>query len=156
MFRGTAVFNQDLSGWCVKKFSDEPPGFGTTSLLTNVNKPNWGACPFINGSTSYSIEVTSNSNNDYTLNGTDRNGDISGIDPNISFNLGDTINFVLNTPNHPFYLKYAEGTGIGNSINSVINNGSTYHKISFTPGSTGTYYYQCSLHLGMVGTITIQ
>ena len=156
MFRGTIVFNQDLSDWCVQNFSDDPPGFRNNSLLANVNKPNWGACPFLNGSISYSIDVSSNSSSDYTLNGTDRNGNVSGSDPNITFNVGDTVNFVLNTPNNPFYLKYSAGTGSENIINSIVNNGSTYHTLSFTPTYAGTFYYQCSLHTDMVGTITIQ
>ena len=156
MFRGTIVFNQDLSDWCVQNFSDDPPGFRNNSLLANVNKPNWGACPFLNGSISYSIDVSSNSSSDYTLNGTDRNGNVSGSDPNITFNVGDTVNFVLNTPNNPFYLKYSAGTGSENIINSIVNNGSTYHTLSFTPTYAGTFYYQCSLHADMLGTITIQ
>ena len=41
-------------------------------------------------------------------------------------------------------------------ISGVTNNGSESATITWTPTATGTFYYQCSLHGGMVGTITIQ
>jgi len=37
-----------------------------------------------------------------------------------------------------------------------VNNGTESGTIAWTPTATGTYYYQCSLHGGMVGTIAIQ
>ena len=43
-----------------------------------------------------------------------------------------------------------------NQISGITKNGTTNQTISWTPTSTGTFYYQCSLHGGMVGTITIQ
>lgn len=49
-----------------------------------------------------------------------------------------------------------QGTGIGDTISGVTNNGSESAIISWTPSATGTFYYQCSLHAEMVGTITIQ
>ena len=49
-----------------------------------------------------------------------------------------------------------QGTGIGDTISGVTNNGSERAIISWTPSATGTFYHQCSLHGGMVGTITIQ
>ena len=38
----------------------------------------------------------------------------------------------------------------------MSNNGATNGNVVWTPQSAGTYYYQCSLHSGMVGTITIK
>jgi len=105
---------------------------------------------------SFSLNVSASNSADYTLSGTDRNGNISGSDPSLTFNVGDTINFVVNAAGHPFYLKTAAGTGTGNTISGVTNNGATNKTVTWTPSSTGTYYYQCSLHGGMVGTITIQ
>jgi len=105
---------------------------------------------------SYSIDVTANNSANYTLSGTDRSGDVSGNDPNLTFNVGDTINFVVNASGHPFYLKTVAGTGTGNTIDNITNNGTTDQTISWTPDTPGTYYYQCSLHGGMVGEIIIQ
>lgn len=145
------VFNQDLTGWCVTNITFEPDNFTNLSALTEENKPIWGRCP-----TSYSINVTASSSSNYSLSGTDRNGNISGSDPNLTFEVGDTINFEVNASGHPFYLKTSAGTGTGNQISGITNNGTTNQTISWTPTSTGTFYYQCSLHGGMVGTITIQ
>lgn len=123
----------------------------STSSLIQANKPVWGTCP-----DTFSIDVSATSSSDYTLSGSDRNGNVSGNDPNLTFSVGDTINFVVNASGHPFYLKTAAGTGTGDTISGVTNNGSESATISWTPTATGTYYYQCSLHGGMVGTITIQ
>ena len=150
MFDNNSVFNQDLSDWCVSNMPSEPNQFSTSSLI-QANKPKWGYCP-----ASYSIDVTATSSSDYTLSGSDRNGNVSGSDPNLTFSIGDTINFVINASGHPFYLKTTAGTGTGDTISGVTNNGSDSATISWTPTATGTYYYQCSLHGGMVGTITIQ
>ncbi|MDA9670044.1 hypothetical protein N9T61_03760, partial [Flavobacteriaceae bacterium] len=107
-------------------------------------------------SSSFSIDVTATNSSNYTLSGSDRSGNISGNDPDLIFNVGDTIDFVVNASGHPFYLKTIAGTGIRNTITGINNNGTTNQTISWTPTSSGTFYYQCSLHGGMVGTISIQ
>jgi len=106
--------------------------------------------------TTYNIDVTATSSSDYTLNGSDRNGSISGSDPDLTFAIGDTINFNVDTTGHPFYLKTVQGTGTSDRVTGATNNGSENATVSWTPTTGGTYYYQCSLHAGMVGTITIQ
>ena len=107
-------------------------------------------------SSTFNINVTANSSANYTLAGTDRNGDISGNDPELTFKVGDIINFSVNASGHPFYLKTTAGTGVDNTISGVTNNGTTDDTASWTPTTAGTYYYQCSLHGGMVGTIIIE
>ena len=104
----------------------------------------------------YSISVTASNSSDYTLSGKDSNGDVSGNDPDLTFYVGDQVTFSVNASGHPFYLKTAAGTGTGNLISGVSNNGATNGNVVWTPQSAGTYYYQCSLHSGMVGTITIK
>ena len=151
MFNNATAFNQNLKNWCVSNITDEPIDFAVNSALLLTNYPFWGSCP-----ETFSIDVTATSSSDYTLSGSDRNGNVSGNDPDLTFNVGDTINFVANASGHPFYLKTAAGTGTGDTISGVNNNGSESATISWTPTATGTYYYQCSLHGGMVGTITIQ
>ena len=148
MFCGTP-FNQDLTDWCVTNITTEPDFFSTNSALTNANKPVWGTCP-----TAFSLNITATSSAEYTLSGTDRNGNISGSNPNLTFNVGDTISFVVNASGHPFYLKTTAGKG--NAISGVANNGSESATASWTPTAAGTFYYQCSLQGGMVGTITVQ
>jgi len=151
MFYVASDFNQDLSGWCVTNIISEPVPFSDFSQLVQVNKPLWGYCP-----ATFSLDVTASNSSDYTLTGTDRNGNVSGSDPNLTFSVGDTISFVVNASGHPFYLKTVAGTGTGDTISGLTNNGTESATISWTPTATGTFYYQCSLHGGMVGTITIQ
>ncbi len=107
-------------------------------------------------SVTYNIDVTASSSSDYTLDGSDRDGTVSGQDPDLTFAIGDTINFNVNASGHPFYLKTVAGTGTGDQVSGLTNNGTENATISWTPNTGGTYYYQCSLHAGMVGTITIQ
>ena len=150
MFYEASVFNQDLTGWCVTNIAVEPTDFDSKLALTEDNKPIWGTCP------NYNIDVTASSNSDYTLSGSDRNGAVSGNDPSITINVGDEINFILNASSHPFYIKTAQGTGIDNQVLNVTNNGATGGVVNWTPKAAGTYYYQCSVHNGMYGTITVQ
>ena len=150
MFLEASVFNQDLTSWCV---TSEPASFADGSALTEANKPVWGTCP------TYNINVIASSNSDYTLAGSDRNGTVSGNDPSITINVGDEVNFIVNAASHPFYIKTVQGTGTDNQatgINSNYPNGATNGVVSWTPTTAGTYYYQCSVHDGMYGTITVQ
>ena len=152
MFYGAIVFNQDITKWCVTNLSQEPTDFSNDSALTEANKPIWGTCP----GNSYTIAVTASSNTNYTLSGKDRNGDVSGNDPGLTFKVGDEVTFSVNAAGHPFYLKTVAGTGTGNQISGVTNNGTTSGSVVWTPTAAGTYYYQCGPHAEMVGTITIQ
>ena len=162
MFYIADDFNQDLSGWCVTNITSEPIPFSDYSQLVQVNKPVWGTCPATDSTDSnqaetvFSIDVTATSSANYTLSGTDRDGNVSGNDPNLTFKVGDAINFNVSAAGHPFYLKTVAGTGTGDAISGLDNNGTTNNTISWTPTATGTYYYQCSLHGGMVGTIMVQ
>ena len=149
-FSNATAFNQDLSGWCVSSITSEPDIFATNSALTEANKPIWGTCP------DYNINVTASSNSDYTLAGSDRNGAVSGNDPSITINVGDEVNFIVNAASHPFYIKTVQGTGTDNQVSNVTNNGATSGVVNWTPTAAGTYYYQCSVHDGMYGTITVQ
>jgi subtilisin family serine protease/plastocyanin len=102
----------------------------------------------------YTINVGNNGASDYTLSGTDRNGAVSGNDPAIAFNNGDVVDFVVSASGHPFWIKTAQVTGTGSGAPGVTNNGTDSGTVQWTVGSTGTFYYICQLHSGMVGTIT--
>ena len=114
-----------------------------------------GSLEIVESPKTYTISVTASSSSDYTLVGNDRTGGFSATDPSVTLNVGDTINFAVDASGHPFYLKTAQGTGTGDLISGVTNNGATNGTVSWTPSATGTYYYQCSLHNGMNGTITV-
>ena len=102
----------------------------------------------------YTINVGNNGASDYTLSGTDRNGAVSGNDPALAFNNGDVVDFVVSASGHPFWIKTASVTGTGSGAPGVTNNGTDSGTVQWTVGSTGTFYYICQIHAGMVGTIT--
>jgi plastocyanin len=103
----------------------------------------------------YTINVTASNASDYTLSGADRNGNVTGNDPSVTVNVGDTIDFAVDASGHPFYIKTVQATGTDDLAENVTNNGATDGTVSWTPTATGTYYYQCSLHNAMNGTITV-
>ena len=103
----------------------------------------------------YTISVTASSVSDYNLSGFDRNGTVSGADPSVTVRVGDTLNFAVNATQHPFYLKTVQGTGTDNLISGATGNGATIGTVSWIPNAAGTYYYQCSIHNAMYGTITV-
>jgi uncharacterized repeat protein (TIGR02543 family) len=116
----------------------------TTSTNTTVS----------NSPSTYTLNVSANGNQDYVFSGSDFTGDISGNDPTINIKTGDTINFVVDAAGHPFYLKTVAGVGTQNVVDGIQNNGTVNGTISFTPDE-GVYYYQCSLHGGMFGSIIV-
>ena len=103
----------------------------------------------------YTIAVGSSYSSAYTLSGTDRNGTVSGNNQPVNLNTFDTVNFVVNASGHPFYIKTAQQTGIGNLVPGVVNNGAAVGTVSWTPVNAGTYYYNCRYHTGMTGVITV-
>ena len=111
-------------------------------------------------SATYNITTTSPSFSFYTLSGTDRNGAVGGNNANVTIHVGDTVNFNLSgvSGSHPFYLKTVQGIGTSNLVSTpaATGQGSTgTATVSWTPNEAGTYYYQCSNHNSMNGTITV-
>ncbi|MAM15671.1 MAG: hypothetical protein CMC10_00025, partial [Flavobacteriaceae bacterium] len=109
-----------------------------------------------NATQTWSINVTAQNSANYQLSGNDRNGTVTGNDPTVTIALGDTLNFNVDAPGHPFYLKTQSGTGTANQVSGATNQGTENGTVTWTPSATGTYYYICSLHGGMVGTIIVQ
>ena len=164
MFYEATAFNQDLSKWCVINIKNKPKNFNDRSAFTGTNHPRWGTCP---GGNSYTINVSASDNTNYILSGKDRNGDVSGNDPDLTFKVGDKVTFSVNSPGHPFYIKSQPGIGTDNDItnnnNNITNNGTAngsivwnvtfYHMTGTIFKDEKTFYYQCSLHSEMVGKI---
>ena len=103
----------------------------------------------------HKINVIAENRNDYILSGTDNNGNVGGMDPEITFQIGSEIKFQIAAPGHPFYLKVKRGIGKKNLVQGVDNNGTTNGEINWIPKEKGTYYYQCGKHKNMVGIIKI-
>ena len=118
--------------------------------------------PAIAESKSYKINVSAEDYRNYILNGTDRNGSVSGNDPTVTVNKGDTIIFDVDAYRHPFYIKTEFSRGGGNQvITGTISGtpGTQNGKLSWntTGVSAGKYFYVCSPHasLGMLSLIHI-
>ena len=107
--------------------------------------------------TTFNITVTAPSFSYYTLNGTDRNGSVSGNDVGVVVYVGDTINFNLSNVSgvHPFRLRNSPG-GSDVSTPAASGQGSSGNStVSWTPNTVGDYVYQCSNHSSMYGIITV-
>ena len=104
----------------------------------------------------YALYVTNPGGNEYTLSGYDRNGLVSGAQPTLAYNNGDKVIVTVQgttSSSHPFYIKTAQGAGTSNQASGVDGQGTV--KLEWTIGSTGTFYYQCSIHSAMNNTITV-
>lgn len=100
--------------------------------------------------------VTNSGATGYVWNsGSDRNGSISGQNPGVVYDRGDTINWTVNASGHPFFIKDVQGSGTLNQTNSVVNQGTVNGIITYTPTVGGRKYYQCSIHNDMNGEIYI-
>jgi len=107
--------------------------------------------------TTYNVTTTAPSSSFYNLSGTDRNGSVSGNNAGVGLYVGDTINFNLSGVSsiHPFYIRVSSG-GSNVSTPAATGQGSSGNNtVSWTPNTAGTYYYQCGVHGGMIGTITV-
>jgi plastocyanin len=109
------------------------------------------------------LEVTSSGTSAYLMN-----NQYTGNNPTVYVTAGTTIAFNLNVPGHPFLIKTAGGganydTGLihVDTDGTVTTGSSAQGKTSGTlywqvPSDiTGAYAYQCSIHSGMLGVITI-
>ena len=119
--------------------------------------------PAIAESKTYTINVSAEDYRNYILNGTDRHGSVSGDDPTVKVNKGDTIIFNIDASRHPFYIKTKFSRGSGNQVITGKlsgNPGTQSGKLSWnTKGvSAGKYYYVCSPHatFGMGGSIIVE
>lgn len=85
----------------------------------------------------------------------------NGYNPTVNINVGDTVEFSVTATGHPFYIKdqqvndYTTGNvaGVDNNGAQNTDNG----PVSWTPTSTGTFYYVCAVpsHTAMVGQIIV-
>ena len=101
------------------------------------------------------VNVTINS-----ADGTDAyilSGDAVGSNAAITIEAGGTLTITNNIGAHPLYIKTATGTGTDNQVPGVTGQGATNGDVVWdtTGVAPGTYYYQCSVHADMNGTITV-
>ena len=92
----------------------------------------------------------------YIITGSDRNGAITKKhDPNITVNIGDTLVFNNSMGAHPLDIRVAAG-GAQVTTGTLTGAGAAGTVTWVTTGvAAGTYYYECTSHAGMLGTITV-
>lgn len=146
------------SGLMVSQSGDRTTGMTYPRVLL-YNRPAPQAA-----SLTYTFTVTNSGSSHYVFTGIDANTSHSNSnDPTINCSSGDILVFNVNASGHPFLVKTSPTTGTGNQVssylgsgNGVTGNGRTNGTVTFyTEGLTGTYYYICQFHGGMVGSIII-
>jgi hypothetical protein len=78
--------------------------------------------------------------------------------PNYTFVRGQTYQFKVRTPNHPFWIKTKPTLGTDDAYSQgVFNNGVNNGSLTFVVplDAPDLLYYICSKHALMVGSITI-
>lgn len=99
--------------------------------------------------------VTNNGATSYILNG---DGLTDAANPDLTLTRGQTYEFDLSAPGHPFLIKSVQSTGTDNTYgDGVENNGATDGKVTFTVAmdAPDTLYYVCEFHSPMKGTLSI-
>ncbi len=146
-------------GWPLYTFSgDENRGdnFG-------VGFPSAGVWPILNPETELApngvankmYTVTNQGASAYIFSGEDLT---DAANPDFTLKRGETYEFNINTPGHPFIIKSVQGTGTENAFNEgVTGNGSVDGTIVFTvpTDAPNTLFYNCEFHGSMTGMFTI-
>ena len=142
---------KDVIGMILEQVGSRSVGL-TFPRISTFNRPAPAPLP-----KTFPINVTNSGASHYIINGDDRlTTHVDAQDPTININLGDKLDFNMNASGHPFWVKTSATTGTGNGASGVVNNGTAVGAVvSFTPTSTGTYYYICQFHSGMVGSIIV-
>lgn len=102
-----------------------------------------------------SFAITNQGATAYVFNGDGLN---NVNNPDLTLRRGETYEFNMNVPGHPFFIKTAQTLGTGETFdNGVTNNGGVSGTITFTVPSDApaTLFYICEFHSSMTGTINI-
>ncbi len=127
-----------------------------------VGFPAAGVWPIVNQNTetapaakTTTFNVTNQGASAYIFNGEDLT---DAVNADFTLKRGETYEFVVNTPGHPFLIKSVQSTGTGNTYDAgVTNQGTAQGTITFTVPDTApdTLFYNCEFHGSMTGTFTI-
>ena len=126
---------------------------GTVGIGNSIDMANYGR--------SFSLTLGASGTSAYTFTGSDR-GEFSigralssTQNPIIYVEDGDTVSFVNGMGAHPFRISRTPG---GPAFNSgVTNNGASNGTVTFNTTGVGhtVFYYYCTSHVGMAGTIRV-
>jgi hypothetical protein len=94
--------------------------------------------------------VTANGVVSYQINGS--------ANPTLDLVRGQTYQFQVSAPGHPFWIKSVQSAGTVNAYSSgVTNNGTDSGTVTFTvpADAPSTLYYNCQIHSLMTGVINV-
>ena len=124
---------------------------GTCAYFSNFTPP---TSPLTTTPPVFNINVTNSGASAYTLTSDTLSTDMSSSNPTVNMAVGQTVNFTVNASGHPFYIRVSDG-GANVSTPAATNQGTQSGTVTWTPNTAGTYYYQCSVHSAMIGTINV-
>ena len=110
-------------------------------------------------SQTYTFSVTAPGSSYYIVTGADKNGAVSGNNPAITCNVGDTLIFNVSVSGHPFWIKTIPTTGTNNTVSTgVTGNGNTSGSIIWDTSGANVdeYWYICQYHGGMAANIILE
>ena len=141
--------------------------------LTSINQSDY-TIDFTSGSNnaaSFALSVSNTGETSWNINGTDRDGPVSGQNPTLTFADGDIVQFTVTTnADHPFLVKTVNGSGDGNQLPEKVPSlayGVNGNGAGANPSNSGvvtlytstlsgvTLYYNCENHSAMNGSIAI-
>jgi predicted lipoprotein with Yx(FWY)xxD motif len=128
-------------------------GFPAPGVWPIVNPETETAPQPKNESVVYS--VTNDGAISYIFNG---DGLTDAVNPDLTLTRGQTYEFNVNAPGHPFLIKSVQSIGTDDTYgDGVDNNGASDGKLTFTVpiDAPDTLYYVCEFHSPMTGTLNI-
>jgi len=127
------------------------PSAGVWPVLNQDSQP----APAVEEPTTIVYNVTNQGASAYLFTGEGLNSEVNAA---ITLKRGETYEFIVDAPGHPFFIKTAQNTGTGDTFdNGVTNNGASQGTITFTvpADAPNTIFYICEFHGSMTGTFTI-
>jgi predicted lipoprotein with Yx(FWY)xxD motif len=106
-------------------------------------------------STTISYDVANQEASAYVLDGDGLSG---AVNPDLTLKRGNTYEFNVSAPGHPFWIKTVQSIGTGDTYNDgVTNNGTASGTVTFTVPNDApdTLFYVCEFHIPMTGTLNI-
>jgi plastocyanin len=155
---GTSMASPQIAGM-IACFAERYPRFKQNDFLELLKYYGYNY-PRVFSGVYHKHSVTNNGASAYNFTANaDRLFEKTGLNQSFDIRIGEIVEFSINTPGHPFWIKTTAVTGTGSAVTTgITNNGTQSGTIIWdtTGMSTGIYYYICQFHSGMQGTITLR
>jgi plastocyanin len=147
----------DLSTRTIEDSSYDEFGIEVTGTTNRRGFPQQGGLTLGAGST-FTFNATAPAGTAYyRIVGTDRTGAIDYNNGPITMRAGDTIELTNDADSsHTMFIKTSNTSGASDQVTGATGQGAhSGSTITWTPTSTGTYYYKCLNHSSMGGEIVV-